>query len=99
MQPQISHSPLSQWSPTTNEDDSPRVPEFTLTDMRLFHHYMLYTNKSFTEEDIGTGELWTDVIPTLASDHEFLMRGLLAITAFQYVCHDPTCATEKVGCT
>jgi len=88
IRPQISNSPLSQWSPP-HEDDSPRGPEFTLTDMRLFHHFLLHTSKSFTEEDIGTGELWTDVVPSLASDHDFLMRGILAIAAFQYVCHDP----------
>ncbi|KAL5051086.1 hypothetical protein BDW71DRAFT_172251 [Aspergillus fruticulosus] len=54
--------------------------EWTAQDPELMHHYTLYTSKTFARRP-QMQETWQTTIPEIAYSHEFLMHGLLGLSA------------------
>ncbi|KAH6957865.1 hypothetical protein BKA56DRAFT_637721 [Ilyonectria sp. MPI-CAGE-AT-0026] len=51
--------------------------------LRLVHHYTIASSDIFSP-DACTSEIWRVTVPQAAFSHEFLMHGLLAVSALHY---------------
>lgn len=59
-----------------------------MEELQLLVHYMNATAKTLSiKSDL---EVWTKVVPEEASQHDFLMDGLLALSALHFASSDPT---------
>ncbi|OJD16138.1 hypothetical protein AJ78_03666 [Emergomyces pasteurianus Ep9510] len=56
-------------------------PFFTIDDMRFFHHYMI---SAYPYLPYGSDKVWTDEIPLLAHQHEFLFHAILSLGASHF---------------
>lgn len=61
----------------------PQQAHFTLLDLELLHHFLVYTYNSLARNN--TAEIWRVNIPELAYTRDWLMRGLLSISAMHMV--------------
>ncbi|KAL2858490.1 hypothetical protein BJY01DRAFT_399 [Aspergillus pseudoustus] len=62
--------------------------EWTSQDPELMHHYTLHTSKTFAGRP-QMQEIWQVVIPEIAYSYEFLMHGLLGLSALHLACLKP----------
>jgi len=51
---------------------------FTLTDMRLFHHFL---TMAYPHLPLGNEQVWVNEIPKFAQEHDYLMHAMLALGA------------------
>ena len=51
---------------------------FTMTDMRLFHHFL---TMAYPHLPLGNEKVWVNEIPKFAQEHEYLMHAMLALGA------------------
>ncbi|KAL5334991.1 hypothetical protein BJX70DRAFT_391020 [Aspergillus crustosus] len=75
------------------------IPENTrsvlhITDTSLLTHYFTATHHTFITGP-ETTHLWASVIPTLATQHDFLLHGLLACTALHKAYLSPDADTKR----
>lgn len=54
------------------------LPVFTIHDFRLFNHFI---SSAHPQHPVGNASVWTHEIPNLASDHDFLLHSMLALSA------------------
>ncbi|KAF2967287.1 hypothetical protein GQX73_g6249 [Xylaria multiplex] len=73
-------------APTTvsyeDEFANPRVRD-GMESLRLFHHYFVSAYSLLSHEP-ATAELWRSTVPEIALTHEYLMHGVLALSALHY---------------
>ncbi|KAH6716696.1 hypothetical protein BKA61DRAFT_572772 [Leptodontidium sp. MPI-SDFR-AT-0119] len=69
---QYSPSPIT----SVNLQVTPTV--FTLTDMRLFHHYLL---DAYPHLPVGNDTAWLSQVPLVAHHNEYLMHAILGLAA------------------
>lgn len=69
---QYSASPIT----SVNLQVTPTV--FTLTDMRLFHHYLL---DAYPHLPVGNDTAWLSQVPLVAHHNEYLMHAILGLAA------------------
>ncbi|KAL4867802.1 hypothetical protein BDV12DRAFT_209519, partial [Aspergillus spectabilis] len=76
--------------PAIDDTCIPETTTLTTTDTSLLTHYFTTTYRTFVTGP-ETTPLWQSVIPTLATQHGFLLHGLLACTALHkaYLSHGP----------
>ncbi|KAF7587789.1 hypothetical protein BBP40_006699 [Aspergillus hancockii] len=55
-------------------------PEWSFQDLELVHHFTLYTSKSLARR-LDMQATWQSVFPKIAYTYEFLMHGILALSA------------------
>ncbi|RAL13878.1 uncharacterized protein BO97DRAFT_366278 [Aspergillus homomorphus CBS 101889] len=65
-----------------------RSSEWTGRDPELMHHYSLYTSRSIAKRP-EMQQVWQVEIPKTAYSHEFLMHGILALSALHIACSCP----------
>ncbi|OOQ82015.1 hypothetical protein PEBR_40627 [Penicillium brasilianum] len=63
-----------------------RLPR--LEEMRLFHHAFMVTSLSFVKDDIDR-EFWQSVLPRIATSHDYVMDGSLAVAALHLASLEP----------
>lgn len=51
---------------------------FTMTDMRLFHHFL---TMAYPHLPLGNEKVWVNEIPKFAQEHDYLMHAMLALGA------------------
>lgn len=51
---------------------------FTMSDMRLFHHFLI---TGYPHLPVGADKIWITVIPSLAHNYEYLIHSILALAA------------------
>jgi hypothetical protein len=72
-----------------NEDSTDEVSELffphdsRLLELQLMHRYSTYTYKSMCTPVSGDTEVWRVRLPSLAITNDFLLSGMLALTAFE----------------
>lgn len=90
-------SPMSDSGPlpSPNQKPSPLIPTFdgqtqgfTLLDLELLHHYTTSTCMTLSPSP-SISTLWRINVPQLACSHEFLMRGLMSVSALHIACYKP----------
>lgn len=62
----------------------PRFPEAERDRLRLMHHYTGCTRETITELALNNAAgvfLWRDYVPQMAFEYDFLLHGLLSVTA------------------
>lgn len=66
------------------------TPVFTMHDFRLFNHFI---QAAHPHHPVGPANdsVWTHEIPSLASDHEFLLHSILALSAQDLADTQPPC--------
>ncbi|KAF6829454.1 Sterol uptake control protein 2-like protein 1 [Colletotrichum musicola] len=72
----IALSPFSFVTTVSHSD----IPKFTLHDLGLMHHWTISTSKTVADND-KLGPIWQVLMPQIASQHEFLMHGILCLSA------------------
>ncbi|GKZ33666.1 hypothetical protein AbraIFM66950_003695 [Aspergillus brasiliensis] len=65
-----------------------RSSEWTGSDPELMHHYSIYTARSIARRP-EMQQVWQVEIPKIAYSHEFLMHGILALSALHTACTCP----------
>lgn len=60
-----------------------------MLDLQILEHYFSSSYKTFVTTD-RTEQIWLDVVPSLASNHPFLLKGILACTALHMAHLDHT---------
>ncbi|KAM0140711.1 hypothetical protein ACHAP3_002387 [Botrytis cinerea] len=65
-----------------------QAPSFTLLDMELLHHYATSTSATLASNP-SLAALWRVNVPQLSYSHEFLMRGLMALSALHIAYYKP----------
>ncbi|KAF7918135.1 uncharacterized protein EAE97_011906 [Botrytis byssoidea] len=68
-----------------------------MVDFRLFHHFI---QEAYPHHPIGNDSVWTHEIPSIASNHDYLLRSMLALSASDLV-SDSTASTlsRNLTCT
>lgn len=61
--------------------------EFTLRDLRLFHHFLAHASPSLP---LGNQHIWIHEIPQLVHEHDHLMHALLALGASHIASRTPS---------
>ncbi|KAF4973872.1 hypothetical protein FZEAL_9172 [Fusarium zealandicum] len=89
-----STSQLAQFSSTsppgtTTEGEACHSPATWMQSLRLLHHYDTAVC-AILAEDEATVEVWKKIVPEAAFSHEFLMHGLLALSALHYAQSHPS---------
>ncbi|KAF2018147.1 hypothetical protein BU24DRAFT_165813 [Aaosphaeria arxii CBS 175.79] len=51
---------------------------FTMSDMRLFHHFLI---TAYPHLPVGADKIWITVIPSFAHNYEYLIHSILALAA------------------
>ncbi|KAK0108756.1 hypothetical protein ONS96_002601 [Cadophora gregata f. sp. sojae] len=93
--PRTRHEPSGSWP---NRDVRLRADPFPSSNpksLELFHHYNQRT--STTLGRAGKMDLWLIIIPRIALSHEFLMHGLLAVSALHLSTVQPSRKEELVN--
>ena len=62
-----------------------------MEDLKLMHHYTDYVSHTYLGATKGIEELWSRVIPREAMRHDFLLHGLLAMSAQSMAYLQPEC--------
>ncbi|KAI1633481.1 hypothetical protein F4809DRAFT_644432 [Biscogniauxia mediterranea] len=78
-------------SPDTPQNTSQVGPYYSpawMQSLMLIHHYSTSVYSTLSGGDT-TDDLWRVTVPTLAWSHEYLMHGLLAISALHYAYNHP----------
>ena len=72
--------PAREFAPANNPIMQPQgTPTvFSLSDMRLFHHFLM---RGYPHLPIGADGVWTLQVPAIAHGHEYLMHAILALGA------------------
>ena len=84
-QPSSTTSPVSTTTPSSLPPTSPSVPSpgngtLDLADLELLHHYTTSTYKTLPSRAApDQRELWQIQVVQLGLEHEFLLRGILAV--------------------
>lgn len=56
--------------------------------MRLFHHVFMVTSLSFAKDELDR-EFWQSVLPRIATSHDYVMDGSLAVAALHLASLEP----------
>ncbi|KAF6811612.1 sterol uptake control protein 2 [Colletotrichum sojae] len=72
----IALSPFSFVTTVSHSD----IPNFTLHDLGLMHHWTISTSNTIAANE-KLGPIWQVLMPKIASQHEFLMHGILCLSA------------------
>ncbi|KAF5869728.1 uncharacterized protein Bfra_010928 [Botrytis fragariae] len=70
-------------------------PVFSMVDFRLFHHFI---QEAYPHHPIWNDSVWTHEIPSIASDHDYLLRSMLVLSASD-LASDPTYSTASCKLT
>ncbi|TGO45925.1 hypothetical protein BCON_0355g00040 [Botryotinia convoluta] len=70
-------------------------PVFSMVDFRLFHHFI---QEAYPHHPIGNDSVSTHEIPSIASNHDYLLRSMLALSASD-LASDPTDSTASCNLT
>lgn len=73
--------------PSISTFDS-HAPNFTLLDMELLHHFTISTSMTLASSPAHSA-LWRVNVPQLAYSHEFVMRGLMSVSALHIAYYKP----------
>ncbi|KAF1811793.1 hypothetical protein P152DRAFT_51606 [Eremomyces bilateralis CBS 781.70] len=68
---------------------------FSRDDLHLFHHFSHFTSQTITDQ-IPLQKLWQFEIPIIALKHDFLLNGLLAVSAL-HIAHVKTQKNDLSG--
>ncbi|KAH8809439.1 hypothetical protein F5884DRAFT_734592 [Xylogone sp. PMI_703] len=84
--------PKSATTSTSNSGQPVHRSHFTDAErgrLRLMNHYVLHTSPSITEITTPSDpSIWTDWVPELAFDNDFLLHGLLSLSALHLALRD-----------
>ncbi|KAH9904743.1 hypothetical protein F4778DRAFT_43919 [Xylariomycetidae sp. FL2044] len=81
------HNPIASSRPR-------EIPAFTLSDFELFHFFTKTTAIIHTDDEEGTRRIWQEVIPSMATQHQYLLHEILAVTAMHLSLERPDDAKE-----
>ena len=78
----------SSWLPPP-PSPAPSAIELEMRNLELLHHFTTVTYATFSLDD-DIREIWRMVVPRIAFQHEFVMHGLLAMSALHLSFLNPT---------
>ncbi|KAK7217519.1 hypothetical protein V2G26_005522 [Clonostachys chloroleuca] len=84
----------SVWSSLQGQQHGNQIPAQWMQSLLLMQHYCNHTYKTLSRS--ATEELWKETVPKTACQHEFLMHGLLAVSALHYAHMYPQQHTEYI---
>lgn len=89
--PAVDHLPEDEKAtPASGSTSSPppvsRLPR--LEEMHLFHHAFTVTSLSFVKDELDR-EFWQSVLPRIATGHDYVMDGSLAVAALHLASLEP----------
>ncbi|KAM3084367.1 hypothetical protein ACMFMG_001527 [Clarireedia jacksonii] len=71
-------------------------PVFNMIDFRLFHHFI---QVAYPHHPIGNDSVWTHEIPSIASNYDFLLCSMLALSASNLVSNGTSTEGPDMRCT
>ncbi|KAI0011071.1 hypothetical protein F4779DRAFT_574906 [Xylariaceae sp. FL0662B] len=72
--------PTREKSPSPVLADRPEAPSFSFADFSLYRHFIASTAIAQSDDEPSV-EVWREVVPELATQHQYLLHELLAVAA------------------
>ncbi|TVY85085.1 Sterol uptake control protein [Lachnellula suecica] len=77
--------------PSPRSSSIPKVvffegPKINTQDFKLFHHFI---ESAYPHQPIQSDSVWKHEIPSISSNHDYLLHGMLALAAFDLAEHYP----------
>ncbi|KAG9245472.1 hypothetical protein BJ878DRAFT_501243 [Calycina marina] len=69
---------VTRTSPSLTIGPVTKEPVFNMQDFRLFNHFL---KAAYPHHPVGNDSVWTHEIPSLASEYDFLLHAMLALSA------------------